>query len=147
MSDGQPDLLNQVRDRIRRKHYSIRTEQGYVDWIRRFVLHHNKGHSRDMGAAEVEGFPEPPRGREGVSASTQNQAKSAVLFLTGRSSGSRFPGPTTLSRRSGRRAVQSSDARGGRIDPRASQRHVGLMIRLSTGPGCGSLQCADLEAG
>jgi hypothetical protein len=65
MGDGQPDLLNQVRDRIRRKHYSIRTEQGYVDWIRRFVLHHNKGHSRDMGAAEVEGFPEPPRGREG----------------------------------------------------------------------------------
>lgn len=41
MGDGQPRLLDQVRDWIRRKHYSIRTEQAYVDWIRRFVLHHN----------------------------------------------------------------------------------------------------------
>ena len=56
MGDGQPRLLDQVRDRIRRKHYSIRTEKAYVDWIRRFVLHHNKRHSRDMGAVEVEGF-------------------------------------------------------------------------------------------
>ena len=56
MGDRQPRLLDQVRDRIRRKHYSIRTEQAYVDWIRRFVLHHNKRHPRDMGAVEVEGF-------------------------------------------------------------------------------------------
>ncbi len=53
MGDGQPRLLD--RDRIRRKHYSIRTEQGESDWIRRFVLHHNKRHPRDMGVAEVEG--------------------------------------------------------------------------------------------
>ena len=56
MGDGQPRLLDQVRDRIRRKRYSIRTEKAYVNWIRRFVLHHNKRHPRDMGAAEVEGF-------------------------------------------------------------------------------------------
>ena len=54
MGDGQPRLLDQVRDRIRRKHHSIRTEQAYVDWIRRFVLHHNERHPRDMGAADVE---------------------------------------------------------------------------------------------
>ena len=54
MGDGEPRLLDQVRDRIRRKHYSIRTEQAYVDWIRRFVLHHNKRRPRDMAAAEVE---------------------------------------------------------------------------------------------
>ena len=42
MGDGQPRLLDYVRDRIWRKHYSIRTEQAYVDWIRRFVLHHNR---------------------------------------------------------------------------------------------------------
>jgi hypothetical protein len=41
MGEGQPRLLDQLRDRIRRKHYSIRTEPTYVDWIRRFVLHHN----------------------------------------------------------------------------------------------------------
>ncbi|MGI8426470.1 MAG: site-specific integrase [Actinomycetota bacterium] len=56
MGDGQPRLLDQVRDGIGRKHYSIRTEQGYVEGIRRFVLHYNKRHPRDMGAAEVEAF-------------------------------------------------------------------------------------------
>jgi hypothetical protein len=81
MGDGQPRLLDQVRDRIRRKHYSIRTEQAYVNWIRRFVLHHNKRHPRDMGAAEVEGFLTHLAVAKRVSASTQNQAKSAVLFL------------------------------------------------------------------
>ncbi len=49
MGDGQPRLLDQVRDRIRRKHYSIRTEHAYVDWIRRFVLHHNKRHPATWG--------------------------------------------------------------------------------------------------
>jgi Phage integrase, N-terminal SAM-like domain len=70
MGDGQPRLLDQVRDRIRRKHYSIRTEQAYVDWIRRFVLHHNKRHPRDMGAAEVEAFLTHLAVAKGVSAST-----------------------------------------------------------------------------
>ena len=49
-------LLEQVRDAIRRKHYSIRTEQSYVDWIRRFILYHNKRHPRDMGSSDVEAF-------------------------------------------------------------------------------------------
>ena len=56
MGDGQARLQDQVRHRIRRKHH-IRTEGAYVGWIRRFVLHHNKRHARDMGAAEVEAFP------------------------------------------------------------------------------------------
>jgi hypothetical protein len=51
MGDGQPRLLDQVRDGIRRKHYSIRTQQAYVEGIRRFVLDYNKRHPRDMGAA------------------------------------------------------------------------------------------------
>ncbi|MGQ0593284.1 MAG: phage integrase N-terminal SAM-like domain-containing protein [Gammaproteobacteria bacterium] len=70
MGDGQPRLLDEVRDRIRRKHYSIRTEQAYMDWIRRFALHHNKRHPRDMGAAEVEGFLTTSRSRRGVPGST-----------------------------------------------------------------------------
>ncbi len=81
MGEGQPRLLDQVRDRIRRKHYSIRTEQAYVDWIRRFILHHNKRHPRDMGAAEVEAFLTHLAVAKRVSASTQNQAKSAILLL------------------------------------------------------------------
>jgi len=57
MGNGQPRLLDQVRDGIRRKHYSIRTEQAYVEVIRRFVLPYDKRHPRDIGAEEVEAFP------------------------------------------------------------------------------------------
>ena len=76
-----PRLLNRVRDKIRLKHYSIRTEQAYTDWIKRFVLFHKKRHPTDMGAAEVEEFLTHLAVAGKVSASTQNQAKSALLFL------------------------------------------------------------------
>ena len=76
-----PKLLDQVRDKIRLKHYSIRTEQTYVDWIKRFVLFHHKRHPAEMGAAEVEAFLTHLAVEGKVSASTQNQAKAAVLFL------------------------------------------------------------------
>lgn len=78
---AEPRLLDKLRDRIRVKHYSIRTEQAYVDWVRRFVLFHDKRHPRDLGAAEVEAFLTHLAVRGRVSASTQNQAKSAILFL------------------------------------------------------------------
>jgi len=48
--------MDQVRDRIRTLHYSLRTEEAYVNWIKRFILHHGKRHPRDMGAPEVEAF-------------------------------------------------------------------------------------------
>lgn len=76
-----PKLLDQVRGKIRLKHYSIRTEQAYTDWIRRFILYHGKKHPRDMGAAEVEQFLTHLAVQGRVAASTQNQAKSALLFL------------------------------------------------------------------
>ena len=76
-----PKLLEQVRGKIRLKHYSIRTEQAYVDWIKRFVLHFDKRHPRDLGAAEVEQFLTHLAVHGKVAASTQNQAKSALLFL------------------------------------------------------------------
>ena len=76
-----PRLLNRVRDKIRLKHYSIRTEQAYTDWIKRFVLFHKKRHPTNMGAAEVEEFLTHLAVAGKVSASTQNQAKSALLFL------------------------------------------------------------------
>jgi len=74
MGGGQPRLLDRVRDRIRRKHYSIRTEQAYVDWIRRFVLHHR--HPRDRGAAEVEAFLTHLAVAKRVSALTQPRVRS-----------------------------------------------------------------------
>jgi site-specific recombinase XerD len=76
-----PKLLDQVRDRIRRKHYSLRTEEAYVHWIKRFIIFHGKCHPRELGAADVEKFLTHLAVAGRVSASTQNQAKSALLFL------------------------------------------------------------------
>lgn len=74
-------LLDLVRQRTRLKHYSIRTEQAYCEWIRRFVLFHGKRHPSALGAAEVEQFLTSLAVDRRVAASTQNQAKSALLFL------------------------------------------------------------------
>jgi len=74
-------LLDQVRDTIRLKHYSIRTEQAYVDWIKRYILFHNKRHPKDMGSREITSFLTHLAVARKVSASTQNQALSALLFL------------------------------------------------------------------
>ena len=52
----QPRLLDRVRDKIRVKHYSIRTEHAYLDWVRRFIVFHGRRHPREMGAPEVEAF-------------------------------------------------------------------------------------------
>lgn len=86
-----PRLLARVRERLRRKHYSIRTEQAYVDWIRRFVLFQGKRHPEQLGAAEVEEFLTHLAVAGRVSASTQNQAKSALLFLYEEVLGSELP--------------------------------------------------------
>jgi integron integrase len=76
-----PKLLDQVRNRLRVKHYSIRTEQVYVDWIRRFIRFHDKRRPREMGAHEIETYLSHLAVQGRVSPSTQNQAKSALLFL------------------------------------------------------------------
>ena len=77
----QPKLLDRVRDKTRLLHYSIRTEESYVGWITRFILFHNKRHPSTMGAAEIEQFLTHLAAVDRVSASTQNQAFSAILFL------------------------------------------------------------------
>lgn len=76
-----PKLLDRMRAEIRLRHYSIRTEEAYVDWARRFILYHSKRHPKEMGAEEVRDFLSYLATERKVSASTQNQAKSALLFL------------------------------------------------------------------
>jgi integron integrase len=76
-----PRLLDQVRERIRVKHYSLRTEQAYVGWIKRYILFHDKRHPREMGKREVEAFLGALAVERNVSAATQTQALSALLFL------------------------------------------------------------------
>ena len=76
-----PKLLPRLREHLRTRHYSIRTEEAYADWVKRFILFHHKRHPKDMGAAEVEAFLTHLAVHRQVSASTQNQAKSALLYL------------------------------------------------------------------
>lgn len=76
-----PRLLDQVRGVLRVKHYSIRTEESYIQWIKRFIYFHQKRHPRDMGAAEIQAYLTHLAVNRNVSPSTQNQALSALLFL------------------------------------------------------------------
>lgn len=78
---GQPKLLDRVRERCRVRHLSFSTEHAYTNWIRRFILYHNKRHPIEMGAPEVSAFLTHLAVDGHVAASTQNQALSALLFL------------------------------------------------------------------
>jgi integron integrase len=77
----KPKLLDQLRIAIRARHYSIRTEEAYVGWARRYILFHNKRHPAEMGPAEINEFLSALAVEHNVAASTQNQALSALLFL------------------------------------------------------------------
>ena len=79
--DAKPRLLDQVRQKLRTLHYSYRTEQQYLHWVRRYILFHDKHHPASLGAAQVEAFLTHLAVDRKVSASTQNQALSAILFL------------------------------------------------------------------
>ena len=77
----KPRLLDRVRQAIRTRHYSSKTEEAYVGWIRRFIVFHNKRHPSEMGEAEIGQFLSSLARDSHVSASTQNQALNALLFL------------------------------------------------------------------
>ena len=81
MSEKPKKLLDQVRDALRTKHYSYRTEQTYLDWIKRYILFHNKRHPERMGEDEIRAFLTYLAVERKFAASTQNQALSALLFL------------------------------------------------------------------
>ncbi len=80
-SSRPPKLLDQLRDRIRVKHYSIRTEQAYVQWVKRYLFFHGMRHPNEMGKPEVEAFLTSLAVERNVAASTQGQALAALLFL------------------------------------------------------------------
>jgi len=76
-----PKLLDLMRERIRVKHYSLRTEEVYLHWVRCFIIHHGKRHPRELGGPEVEAFLTHLAVDGRASLSTQNQALSALLLL------------------------------------------------------------------
>lgn len=77
----KPRLIDQTRNVLRLFHYSIRTEEAYIQWIKRFILFHKKRHPKDMGEKEIRIFLTHLAVDKHVSASTQNQALSTILFL------------------------------------------------------------------
>jgi integrase len=78
---GKPKLLDQVRQLLRLRHYSLRTEEAYLSWIKRFILFHGKRHPRELDERDISTFLSSLAEEGKVAASTQNQALSALLFL------------------------------------------------------------------
>ena len=81
MSRRPKKLLDQVREQIRIRHYSIRTEDAYVSWIKRYIIFHKKRHPNELGKSDIEAFLSHLAIDRKVAASTQNQAFNALLFL------------------------------------------------------------------
>jgi integron integrase len=88
---GKPKLLDEMRRILRLKHYSLRTETTYCEWVKRFVIFHGKRHPRDLGPVEVAAFLTHLAADLHVAASTQNQALAALLFLYGQVLGVELP--------------------------------------------------------
>jgi integron integrase len=134
-----------VRRETRVRHYSLRTEEAYVSWIRRFIVFHGKRHPRELGQPEVRAFLEGLATR-GVSASTQNQALSALTFLYGAVLGRRLEWAGTIVRaqRPARLPVVLSRDEVGRL---LSQLHgtVWLAASLMYGSGLRLLECLELR--
>lgn len=143
---NSPKLLDLVRDRIRVKHYSIRTETQYVQWIRRFILFHGKRHPRDMGAPEVESYLTHLAVDGNVAAATQNQALSALLFLYKEVLGIDLPwlDNVTRAKRPQRMPVVLTREEVHAVLDRMTGTH-GLMARLLYGTGMRLMECVRLR--
>jgi integron integrase len=141
-----PRLLDQIRARIRYRHYSIRTERAYVDWVRRFVLFHGKRHPREMGAAEVERFLTYLADERGLAASSHQQALAALLFLYQEVLGVELPWLTEIGRPKKRKrlpvVLTVDEVR--RVLANVDGVH-GLMARLLYGAGLRLMECVRLR--
>src|SRR5947209_424604 len=159
-ADKPKKLLERVRDVIRVKHYSLRTERTYCDWIERFIRFHRMRHPSEMGAAEVGEFLTHLARDGNVSASTQNQALSALLFLlqTSLKGGDRVVGGCGAREKANassggahtRRSSQSvrTFARHAAIDGRAALRKRAAPHGMcpAAGEGCRFRLCPDYGA-
>jgi len=143
---GQPRLLDRVRQAIRARHYSLRTEEAYVGWIRRYILFHQKRHPMEMGETEINAFVTHLAVEGPVGSSTQTQALSALLFLYRHVLGKPLPDldtiirakrpgrlPTVLTRSEVRRVI-------GRMDGTPK-----LIATLLYGTGLRLLECLRLR--
>ena len=143
---AKPRLLDQVREKIRLKHYSIRTEQAYVDWIKRYILFHDKRHPENMGKEDVEKFLTHLAVERHVAASTQNQALSAILFLYQEVLGRELPWLDGMERakRPARLPVVLTASEVRAVLARLEGIH-GLMASLLYGTGLRLMECVRLR--
>lgn len=145
-SKQPPRLLEQVRARMRRLGMSLRSEEAYVGWIRRFILANGKRHPREMGAPEIERFLTDLAVRGKVAASTQNQALSALLFLYRQVLGVDLPWMEDIqrARKPARLPVVLTRAE---VSALLSETHglYGLMARLLYGTGMRLMECLRLR--
>lgn len=109
---AKPKLLDQVRSELRKRHYSHRTEEAYISWIRRFICFHKVRHPSSMGRPEVEAFLSFLATDRNVAASTQNQASGLCCSFTGAFCGPAWTGWTTWCGRKSRNACPSSSHTG-----------------------------------
>lgn len=139
-------LLGRVREVIRYKHYSIRTERTYVEWVRRFVVFHDRRHPRDMGLEEVRAFLGYLASELKVAASTHQQALSALLFLYRDVLGIELPWLTDLDRpkKPKRMPVVLSRGEVERLLVVMEGTHA-LMARLLYGTGMRLMECVRLR--
>lgn len=146
-SSRPPKLLEQLRDRIRLKHYSLRTEQAYVQWAKRYIIFHGKRHPAEMGKAEVEAFLTALAVERNVTASTQMQALSALLFLYREVLGVDLPWLTEVTRAKKPArlptVLTSEEARA--LLTYVDDSLLDLIIRLLYGTGMRLLECLRLR--
>lgn len=145
---GRPlKLLEQVRRQIRLQHYSRRTEQAYVGWIRRFILANGKRHPREMGADEVAAFLTTLAMEGNVAAATQNQALSALLFLYRQVLGVALPWMENVVRakRPRRLPVVLSTEEVGQLLWAMPEGSTAMMARLLYGTGMRLMECLRLR--
>jgi integron integrase len=141
-----PRFLDVVRARVRAKHYSLRTEEAYVHWIKRFILFHGKRHPREMGAVEVEAFLSHLANARNVAVSTHHQALSALLFLYKEVLAIDLPWLVNLTRprRSRRLPTVLNASEVQRVFAYLSGTHL-LMARLLYGTGMRLMECVQLR--
>jgi integron integrase len=142
----KPRLLDEVRAKIRTLHYSRRTEKSYTQWVKRYILFHGKRHPREMGAAEVQAFLSALATERHVSASTQNQALAALLFLYREVLAIELPWLDDVVRAKPRQRLPVVLTRNEvqRLLDRLEGTH-GLMARLMYGTGMRLMECVTLR--
>src|SRR5436190_7632936 len=141
-----PRLMEQVRDRLRMKHYSLRTEQAYLQWIRRYVEACGRQHPKNLGRVEIEAFLTGLAVREKVSPSTQSQALAALLFLYREVLGADLPWMENIvrARPSGRLPLVLTQSEVSRLLRELSGREW-LLASLLYGTGMRLMECLRLR--